>query len=175
MSGERELPWYEEIGREPWPDDKVEAAIAAWSDDHPGQIKGAIAGWMRGLNKAARKRATAAALGVSERALDQAEAEKRAAKREHLWRQDLEAARRAVGIASNDDRPIDRLRRALREWAGEWPPTQGAIAEAVGWKTSRSVHQARANATPATTWPAELAAAKDERGIDGIPPSYLAM
>jgi hypothetical protein len=57
---------------------------------------------------------------------------------------------------------IDRLRRALRSWDGEWPPTQSAIAEAAGWADQRSVRAACTRA--GTTWPAEIEAADRNRG-----------
>lgn len=61
-----------------------------------------------------------------------------------------------------EERPIDRVRRALNEWDGPWPPTQVAIADRAGWATERSVYEACRRA--GSTWHDEVAAARRNPG-----------
>lgn len=82
-----DLPWYEDIGREPWPDEKVEEAIAAWRADHPDASEATA----YGIAKLARERNEKA----KEQAKERAAMEAAGVERLDLWRQaKAEAAER---------------------------------------------------------------------------------
>jgi hypothetical protein len=136
-------PLYDAVGREPMDDATVEAALAAYRADHPGERTYVnIESRFRRLNAEARERAEAEATGISVWARHQARDEAKARRAAERDAADLNAARRDEGVPtalvpgapkgsgpSVDD--VARVGEELRSPDGT-APTQEAVAERLG-------------------------------------------
>lgn len=92
-------PLYQEAGARVLTDAELEAALAAWKADHPGERTYAgIEARLRHLNAEAKERAEAEAAGTTVRMLRQVRAEAKAREAAARDARDLAAARIADGV-----------------------------------------------------------------------------
>jgi hypothetical protein len=164
-------PLYDDVGRQPMTDADLEAAIEQYKADHPGEPTYAgIEGRLRRLNREAWEVEQAHAAGTTVWALRQARTEREAALRAEREHADLEAARRVVaGVTRGGPPPdldrltIERIRAALDDWSGAWPPSEDTLAEVALGVSDRRIRQVIADARPRTSWRRELDEASARR------------
>lgn len=159
----------DEVGRRVMTGDDLAAALIEYTSSHPGANVAAVRSRMARLNQEAIERDAAQRAGTTVEAMRAVQAESAARRSAARAAEDLRRARLAVKKANRitvDERPIDRIRTALREWQGEWPPTQPAILDVTGWADARSIRAACERA--GTTWADELRAVERNRPDDQL-------